>query len=73
MPKGEENTAALLSAKSCGRKAIGRFLSGSNISITLLARVLNPWMAAMACIVKPYLIVFFLLHLWVESRAIVGN
>jgi hypothetical protein len=52
---------------------LGWFLAGSNISITLLACVLNPWMAAMACLVKPYLIVFFLLHLWVESRTIVGN
>jgi hypothetical protein len=52
---------------------IGWFLSGSNISITLLACVLNPWMAAMACVVKPYLIVFFLLHLWAEARAIVRN
>jgi hypothetical protein len=52
---------------------IGWFLSGSNISITLLACVLNPWLAAVACVVKPYLIVFFLLHLWVESRAIVGH
>jgi len=50
---------------------IGWFLSGSNVSITLLACVLNPWLAAMACVVKPYLIVFLLLHLWVESRAMV--
>jgi len=52
---------------------LGWFLSGSNISITLLACVLNPWMAALACVVKPYLVVFFLLHIWVESRASVGN
>jgi hypothetical protein len=52
---------------------IGWFLSGSNISITLLACVLNPWLAAMACVVKPYLIVFLLFHLWAESRAIVGD
>jgi hypothetical protein len=50
---------------------IGWFLSGSNVSVTLLACVLNPWLAAMACLVKPYLIVFLLLHLWVESRAMV--
>lgn len=50
---------------------IGWFLSGSNVSVTLLACVLNPWLAAMACLVKPYLIVFLLLHLWVESRAVV--
>ena len=52
---------------------ISWFLSGSNISITLLACVLNPWLAAMACLVKPYLIVFLLLHLWVESRGLVNT
>lgn len=54
-------------------KPLAWFLSGSNVSITLLALVLNPFLLAGAVIFKPYFGILLPVHWWVERRRMGGD